>query len=58
MLAQACREEFVVGDGLQNLGGAQFGFSSFVGERKMVVFKSFDGAGWAGVSRWFTATVG
>ena len=58
MLAQACWAEFVGGDDLQDLGGAQFGHPTFVGERKMVVFKSFDDAGWAGVFRWLTATVG
>ena len=58
MLPQACRAEFVIGDCLQDLGGAQFGYSTFVGEGKMVVFKSFDGAGGAGVSRCVTGTVG
>ena len=58
MRAQACWAEFVIGDCLQDFDGAQFGYSTFVGEGKVVVFKSFDGAGWAGESRWLTATVG
>ena len=48
--ARAGGAEFVVGDYLQDCCGVQFSYSTFIGEGKMVVFKAFDGAGWAGES--------
>ena len=56
--ARAGGAEFVVGDYLQDCCGVQFGYSTFIGEGKMVVFKAFDGAGWAGESRSFRVWVG
>ena len=50
--------EFVVGDCLQDFCGVQFCYSTFIGEGKMVVFKAFDGAGWAGESRPLRVWVG
>ena len=40
--------ELVVGDYLQDFSGVQLGYSTSVVEGEVVVFESFDGAGFTG----------